>query len=303
MTKTKNKFLFICIAILIIESSVKAQIYCDFIKKVQSYQDSVKLIERKNDAIKPVEVDLTSFDTNVYMKLFDKLSLPTGLECHLYSNYHGDSGSPSLYVRSKTFNEKEHINHKLVQYSLFIDSSISKKILEYKRDNLSEERVSRMIKFYESQRNCLNRDNALGGFALDSLNKACNNLIPEDSKVGYLQYLFFHQFGEQFARFWHSNYGNKSLLCSKTDIKYFLDYYCKQGSDYDYEENKIVDLLNSDLSPIIELSAKECLITWYEIETHKGIFKRCYRIERHSPFRIGKVTEEKIANISANFFY
>lgn len=303
MGKQKNKFLFILIAILIFEPKVKAQPYCDFIKKVQSYQDSVKLINRKNDDIKPMEVDQTSFDINVYIQLFNKLSLPAGLECHLYSNYNRDSGSPSLYVRTKNFNEKEHINQKLVQHSLFIDSLISKKIIEFKKDNLSEERVSHMIKLYESQKKCMNRDNALADFALDSRNKAYNNLIPEDSKEGYLQYLFFHQFGELFALFWHANYGNKSLLCSKKDIEYFLDYYHKQGSNYDYEENKIVDLSDSDLSPIIELSEKECLITWYEIETHNGIFKRSYKIERHSPFRTGNVTEEKIANISAKFFY
>jgi hypothetical protein len=278
---------------LIIEFNVKAQIYCDFITKVQSYQDSVKLIERKNDEVKPVEVDPTSFDTNTYMKLFNKLSLPTGLECHLYSNYNRDSGTPSLYVRAKTFNEKEYINRKLVQYSIFIDSFISNKIHEFKKDNLSEEKVSHMIKYLEYQKKCLNRDNAIAGFAMDSLNKACNNLIPEDSKAGYLQYLFFHQFGEQFALFWHANYGNKSLICSKKDIEYFLDYYCRQSADYDCEENKIVELLNLDLSPIIEMSSKECLITWYEIETHNGIYKRCYRIERHSPFRIGNVADEK----------
>jgi hypothetical protein len=302
MISPLSRLLFIFFALILIEPYVKAQTYCDFINKVQAYQDSVKLFERKNDRIKPVEVDSTSFDTNLYMKLFDKLSLPVGLECHLYSNYNTDLGSPTLYLRSKTFDEIEYINKKIVQYCQSIDSVISKKILEFKKDNLSEERVSRMMKYYEFQKICLNKDNALASFALDSMNRACDQLVPEDSMLGYLQYLFFHQFGEEFALYWHSNYRAKSILCSKKDVNSFLDYY-RKADLFDYEKDKIAGLLYSDLTPVLDLSENECQISWFEIETHNGIFKRCYRIERHAPFRVRLVTEEKIANISARFFY
>ncbi len=63
------------------------------------------------------------------------------------------------------------------------------------------------------------------------------------------------------------------------------------------------DLLNLDLSPAVELDSTSCIISWYEIYTHGGIYKNAYKIERAYPFRIKRVASEKIAAINALFFY
>lgn len=247
MKNIKVQFLSLAILFLILGNTLKAQKYCDFVKKVKTYQDSVRLIKRNLDKMKPVEIDPGSFNINVYLKLFDKLSLSSELECHLYSNYDTDSGSPLLYVRPKTFNEEAYIDHRLVQYNLHIDSIISKKEIEFKKNGLAEDKVRRMTERYENMKNCLTKDNALAGFAFDSLNRACNHLTPEDSKLGYLQYLLFHKAGEAFALYWHSYYGEKSIICTGEDVKYYLDYYNRRGSDFSYDKKKIIGLLNTIL--------------------------------------------------------
>jgi hypothetical protein len=109
--------------------------------------------------------------------------------------------------------------------------------------------------------------------------------------------------GEQFALFWHAYYREKTVLCDKKDIEYFLSYYKERKGYFNYEENKIRDLLNSDISPVVKLDSTNCTIDWYEIYTHGGIYKNTYTIERALPFRIKRVASEKIAAISALFFY
>lgn len=44
--------------------------------------------------------------------------------------------------------------------------------------------------------------------------RAKNHMIPTDSEIGFLQYLFFSEMGEQFALKWHSYYNEKYIICS-----------------------------------------------------------------------------------------
>ena len=158
-----------------------------------------------------------------------------------------------------------------------------------------------MIRFYESLKRSYDRTYALIIYARDPGNKLCNNLIPDDSQEGYLQYLFFNQMGEQFALFWHSNYGEKTVLCNKMDVEFFISKERKES--FEYNENKIRDLLNFDLSPTVELDSTNCTIRWYEIYTHAGIYKNTYAIERRYPFRVKSIVSEQIATISPKFMY
>jgi len=79
-----------------------------------------------------------------------------------------------------------------------------------------------MIRIYENVKRSLTPTYALIIYARDPRNRLCNNIIPDDSREGYLQYLFFHQMGEQFALFWHSYYEEKTVLCDKKDVEYYL---------------------------------------------------------------------------------
>jgi hypothetical protein len=284
------------------EINIRAQNSCDFIRKIRDYQKSVKLIEHMDDENKVPEIDTESFNINVYLSLFNRLKVDSGKICCLIGNYDKTAGWPLLYAKDRNFNESGYISKKISEANERTDSFISQNILRYKKDNFPEERINRMIRTFENLKKGYDTTYALKIYARDPLNKLCNNLIPDDSQEGYLQYLFFHEMGEQFALFWHAAGGEKTVLCNKKDIEYFLNYYRKSNSSYDYEENKIVDLLNLDISPVVELDLTNCTIIWYEIFTCGGIFKNKYTIERAYPFRVRKVESEEIVTISPRFF-
>lgn len=281
----------------------KAQYYCDFLKKVREYQNSIKLNEHLEDEYQIPEVDTTSFDINVYMSFFDRLKLTAGNRAFLVNFYNKDAGSPALCVQDTAFNMDKFVDEIITKRNQYIDSIVDQKKSEYLSKNYPEDKIKRLDRIKENQKKSFTRNSALIRYALDSAKRVCNNLIPEDTPIGYLQYLYFHQMGEQFALFWHAYYGEKTVLCDKKDIEYFLSYYKERKGSFDYEENKIRDLLNSDMSPVVELDSTNCIIGWYEIYTHGGIYKNTYTIERAYPFRIKRVASEKIATISILFFY
>lgn len=295
-------FLILCV-IFNFEINTWAQPPCDFIRNIRDYQNSVKLIEHSNDESKVPEVDPKSFNINVYMSLFNRLKVDSGKVCCLIGCYDKRGGWPLLYARDENFNEHKYISGKILEANERTDSIVSQNILRYRVDNYSEEKIDRMIRFYESIKRSHTRTYALVLYANDPGNKLCNNLIPDDTQEGYLQYLFFHQMGEQFGLYWHANYGRKTVLCDKKDVEYFLSYYRESKGYFKYDENKISDLLNLDLSPVVELDSTNCTIYWYEIYTHGGIYKNTYTIERTHPFRVKKLVSEEIVTISPLFFY
>ncbi len=299
----KIKLILIICFVLNVGLNVSAQTYCNFIKKVREYQDSVKLNEHLKEEGRFPEVDTTSFDINVYMNLFNKLTLNSGKVCLMVNNYYSDHGSPLLCVIDTAFNENKFVAEIIARRKNFIDSIVSKNKLKYKRENRPEEKINQMVNFYENQKKILNRDYALRVLASDSVNKARNNLTPDDSQDGYLQYLFFNQMGEEFALFWHSYYMEKTVICDKKDVEYYLNYYRKRKNSFEYSEKAISDLLHADVSPVVELDSIDCRITWYEIHTHAGIFKKTYSIERKYPFRVKNIYNETITTILPNFFY
>lgn len=297
------RYLLIICLIFNFEINTRAQTSCDFIKNVRTYQKAVKIIEHPGDESRVPEVDTTSFSINVYMSLFNKLKVDSGKVCCLVGFYDNREGGPLLYAKDKNFNEYEYISRKISEAKERIDSTISQNTLRYKRDNLSEEQLKRTIRFYESLKRSYDRTYALIIYARDQGNKLCSNLIPDDSQEGYLQYLFFNQMGEQFALFWHSYYGEKAVLCNRMDVEYFIRYYKERKKLFEYDEIKIGNLLNTDLSPVVELNSTSCTIRWYEIYTHAGIYKNTYTIERRYPFRVKSIASEQIATISTKFLY
>ena len=289
--------------ILNFEINTWAQTSCDLIRKIRVYQKSVKIIEHMDDENKVPEVDTTSFNINIYMGLFNRLKVDSEKTCCLIGIYDKQGGWPLLYAKDRNFNESEYISKKVSEANERTDSIISQNILKYKKANISEEKINRMVGFFENLKKSHDRTYALIIYARDSVIKLCNNLIPDDSQEGYLQYLYFHEMGEQFALYWHAAYGEKTVLCDSNDVEYFLSYYRKSKDSYEYEENKIRDLLNSDISPVVELDSTNCTISWYELFICGGIYKNTYKIARAYPFRVNKVESEKIARISPRFFF
>lgn len=144
--------------------------------------------------------------------------------------------------------------------------------------------------------------------------RAKNHIVPKDFEIGFLQYLFFCEMGEQFALKWHSYLNEKFIICSKKKLDEVINQLKKYNQPHT-EDSEIemsefqVDLQELDklaqISPMVEVEMSNdfCTVTWIEDRTHRGIFKCKYQIQRKFPFKIEKLNEERLLKISIGFLY
>jgi len=263
---------------LFFATSVSSQNNIDFLRSVKKYQDSVKPVTPWRT---PDIIDTTTFNLNKYLRIFNKLKLPSGLKCQYTYRYDGTSGDPMLYVVKDSFDLESYLEN---ETQLF-----------FKQNNFDTTKIT------PKDTKLFKRIVALYRYA--NQNNAKNFILPEDSKVGYLQYLFFNQFGDVFALYWHSGAGEKSVIFSNDELKRLYNSYLKRTDSFSYDKEKFKGLLNLNTSPIIEMKKNSCIITWYEIMTHTGIYKSTYEISRSAPYTIEKKGNIKILEIHADFIY
>jgi hypothetical protein len=296
--KAKQKlFLFesliISLFVFIFTANADSQTYCDFIKKVQAYQafyDSARHQRAFNDdSYNPFELDTTLFNIKKYMKFYDKLMIRPGYECMVYYISAGLNGEPTIYVKEKNFDIDKYIEQKVNDEKI-----TNNELVKEEKDYLLYEFV------HEPQR------------------RAFNNIVPDNTEEGYLQYLFFNKMGEQFGLYSHSREDQKSVICSDYEMMKIINDY-KNGNNkllFGYDDSshrdfqaftlKIINkenLFKVDSYITVKMLPDKCFISWYELETHFGIFKRSYMINRQAPYQIEKVVDDKLADIIMNFDY
>lgn len=212
----------------------------EFIEKVQTFQDSTK-IEYNKDTKRN---QLVCFDFGKYMQMFNALKIKDSHYVFDYFYFSEDlSGTPFIYVRKPPFDLLSHFKA--------------------------------TMKNPEDGSGRMSLDQKVFNFLTDSINRACNNIIPEDTEEGYMQYLFFHEFGEQFALFWHANYKKRSIVYSEIEMKEIAkqcaEMNCDKGAPNDTEmpveecfecdSIALTEMLKTGVSPIIEMQENCCFIS------------------------------------------
>lgn len=256
--------------ILALTNITFAQSSVDFLEKVQQYKDKVKIIKKNPDIL-----DSATYNTNEYFNLYDKLSLANNLEIHTIFDDVGTAGIPCIYVKDKSFDLKKHIEDQLSEEFEDINKITKKNIENWK--------------YF-----------LLGKYAYK--NQARNFVIPQDSEIGYLQYLFFHRLGEYFAYKWHAAFFQTYIIYSKEHFIRFYDFYQKE-EDFICDLDELKKLTNIDTTPVITMDNENCYITWIEIATHQWIKKNSFKISRSYPYNIEKTDEVELLKIVANFLY
>ena len=136
----------------------------------------------------------------------------------------------------------------------------------------------------------------------DSTEFARYNIKPEDSELGYIEYLFFCEFGDQFALKWHANFNEKFVLfndsCMDNIIKEYLD-----NDIFIVDKQSLLQLKETDPMPVVKLEESSCIITWIEIQTHYGIYKKTYSISRKKPYTVTLLDSRLILPIQAGILY
>lgn len=132
--------------------------------------------------------------------------------------------------------------------------------------------------------------------------EAKNHIVPNDSEIGSLQYLFFSEMGEQFALYWHSNYFEKYIICSSDRLLDVIDELSK-SENFATAPTELMKLKNISPKIVIDTNKKYYTITWVEYRTHSGIFKCSYKIKRNKPYIIKLISEKRLLKINLNFVY
>lgn len=144
--------------------------------------------------------------------------------------------------------------------------------------------------------------------------RAKNHIKPNDTDKGFLQYLFFSEFGEQFALKWHANYNRKYIICSKKKLDEVVNEFLLHNKIDTLKEEKELPLFSVDLKELDKFSQidptiiigsanKSYTITWIENKTHDGIYACTYMIQRQYPFEIKKIKEDLLLKIEIGFLY
>ena len=265
-----------------------AQPFGEFYDRLETYQNSVKLkIEYPN-----VGIDSATFDINDYMAIFSKLSVTAGKEIACHYSASGDGGLPLFYG----WDSKQDKNEVIDQYR---DERLQG-FMNLARKRWEEEKLSpcerqkdscRRMDFFNS---FFTDDQIMRLYALDSANKATRFLIPEDDEMGYFQLLMFDLYGNDFALYWHANYGSRFLIRGKEQIDYLMTKNREQDFEVCLDEKQLLPLLKEDLRPQVRLEKNKCLITIYTFHVMGGIYRNTYSISRSAPHSITKEESEHL---------
>jgi len=292
-----------CFNILILH----AQTNINFIEKAQQYQKSVRLMRGESGEV----IDPKTFSINHYMNLFCNLRKDTNIVFKVKYLDTFSAGRPYIYTGNKQFDLDKYLYQEAVKsssYSVYTGIAIKEGARIKLPKLIPNSERSEYVKLHndtmivdEEYYSRFTTDK-LYKFLNDSINRACNHIQPEETEEGYLQYLFFHVMGEQFALKWHALYEEKSIISSTEQVKQFVK---------DYRGNKMFETSNKELRkmlkvnpiPAILFDSENCIITWYEIETHNGIYERTYKISRFAPYRVRQIKEKELVTISMNFVY
>jgi hypothetical protein len=253
-----------------------SQVNVDYIEKIQDYKKTVKITHSNlmhNDII-----DTSTFNIKTYMEMYP--ALKTKKKNYVFDYYFFDNyldGKPYIYVKDKKFNLIKDVNKKADERNL--------------------EREEREAYIQKS----------LYYFLEDPLYRGKRNVFPDDTKEGYIQYLYFYEFGELFALKWHADYKNKQVICTIKEIEEIVTKYTeRQRSDnsmFECDTIKLQNFLEVNGLIHIELNTDNCIIKWIEIEDWRGIFERSYKVMRTSPYHIELISEQLLVEIHQGFVY
>jgi hypothetical protein len=260
---------------IIFSLTIRGQIPCDFINRVQEYQQNVKVKILSGQTV----LDRLTFDIITYMNLYDRLKIDSGKICDIYYRPGILEGEPIIYVIPNSLNISSYIKER------------KQKILRERPLLIEKNQDSTGL--YESL--CYD-------FFNNPKIRALNNITPENTALGLVQFLFFHEMGEQFALIGHSNYDQKKILCNEDDLIKTIKFYT-DNQMFKVAKEKLNLIKKLNVSPIITSDDLKCNITWYELWTHSGLYRRSYEIERKPPYRINPLKSEEIFNIDLNFNY
>ncbi|MCX7681142.1 MAG: hypothetical protein N2508_04110 [Anaerolineae bacterium] len=106
----------------------------------------------------------------------------------------------------------------------------------------------------------------------------------DDSPEGFFQFIVLHIMGGQFYLYWHTNYNDARIICTREALEALLSQPNMFGQDLPGNVRRAARRL--DVTPVVEMGPDKVTVR-VVIFTHWGGFiRRSYTISRQFPHRI-----------------
>jgi hypothetical protein len=231
------------------ENRPPANTYEKFVDGLVELQNLSDIKLDKKDSTYNCDLDFES-----YLTYFDQLKIDSNWSLESHYRHFGDAGRPLILA----FERNDSLGMK-------IKDELSKSVKELDKEfadwNLSE-------KLLDYQ---------------DSVDYLTPIQIKSDS--GYFQFLVFALLGDNYCKFWHSNYGHIDLITSKQRIKEFTEL----EDDFYYKFSNIEKLqaLSIDPEPKILVHNNDSVsVRIVTLEPWEGFIERKFSITRQWPHKL-----------------
>lgn len=243
--------LIIGLTILSCSSSNKREPANKYEKFIFGLLDLQNQIDLRHDSI-----DSTYYcdlDFNTYFEYFNQLSIDSNWTLESHYRHFGDAGRPLLLA----FEKNDSIANNLKQ-----ELSKNKKELE---GEFGDWNLSKRLFNYQ-----------------DSIDYLTPIHIESDS--GYFQFLIFAMLGDNYCKFWHSNYGHLDIITSLESIKEVTelddDFY------YNFSKSEKEKALGINPIPNVENYNDSVTVRIVTLGPWDGFIERKFSISKKWPHKL-----------------
>ena len=190
-----------------------------------------------------------------YFELFDKLYIDSNWTLESHYRHFGHAGRPLLLAFEKGNKLSDSIKYELdksfenKENKELLDDDISKKLFNYQK-------------------------------SIDYMN--CIRIL--DNKMGYFQFVVFELIGDNYCKFWHSNYGKMSIIVSKKKLKELVNL--KNDFYYKFSTTEKKTIMNIEPVPFVMIRDSYALVEIVALSPWKGFSRKTFKISKEWPHKI-----------------
>jgi hypothetical protein len=131
-----------------------------------------------------------------------------------------------------------------------------------------------------------------------------NHVQVDDTPEGYLQYVMLAITGEQFYLWWHANYNDQEIVCSKQALKKIIKTLESDefGIPITLVEKTRALALNN-IEPVVTIGAEQVTVELTAFTRWGGFYRQTFTIDRSFPHFIVDFQEEQLASYNCGISF
>ncbi|MFT5819970.1 MAG: hypothetical protein ACI8ZM_001195 [Crocinitomix sp.] len=237
--------------------------YTEFTDGLELSLDSVYL-EKSSYAKKSYECNI-GFDS--YFTVFDQLSIDSSWTLESHYRHFGDAGRILLLGFESGNALSEKLQHRLYgTFERYNDYALSKELMEYESE-------------------------------ID----AADGIHISHTKMGYFQFALFNLIGTNYCNFWHSHYGDLSVITSREQLLELTDL--ENNLYYRFSEDEKADILEIKSEPIVELYEDSATVSLFLLGPWSVFTRYTYSISKSWPHQQNIIGIDTLMNYNCGILF